>query len=238
MFENIYIATRRKERRVYSDDEVRVLPQISSKHEHYREWKIRSQSERRLVHYLKEKQKPLNILEVGCGNGWLSKHLSEIPLSHVTGVDVNQEELNQAERLFKAENLKFIPGDIRSGVLQDRLFDIIVLAASVQYFSSIQGILDACLLHLEPVGEIHVIDTHFYRKSEVSEARKRSEAYYKSIGSPEMAGHYFHHCLEDLSQYNYRIMKNPSVLQSIIGGVKSPFPWICLCHMKPEMISR
>jgi protein-L-isoaspartate O-methyltransferase len=48
-------------------------------HRHYHEWQIRKASSNRLVKYLAKKQKILEILEVGCGNGWLSAKLSVIP---------------------------------------------------------------------------------------------------------------------------------------------------------------
>jgi protein-L-isoaspartate O-methyltransferase len=230
MFEEIYIATRRKESRVYSDDEVRSLPQLPARHMHSKEWGIRKQSALRLIQYLQAKNKSLQILEVGCGNGWLSNYLSQVSLSHVTGIDINIQELQQAERLFTADNLRFIGDDIRDGILEGRLFDVIVFAASLQYFPSLTEMIKTSLLHLRADGEIHIIDSKFYSESELADARERSLAYYKSIGCSEMADHYFHHTTSELSDFNYQRLDKPSVLAILKGNAKSPFPWICVSH--------
>ncbi len=72
---------------------------------------------RRLVHYLGARKKTLEILEVGCGNGWLTHQLADIPGTRVTGLDINFTELQQAARVFSNDpNLRFIHGDMRSGI--------------------------------------------------------------------------------------------------------------------------
>ena len=120
--------------RVYNDDEVSHLPFIHSSHTHYKEWKIRSRSALRLCNYLESKNKPLSVLEVGCGNGWLSARLAELMNSTVTGIDINTSELTQAQRVFGDKaNLHFAEGGLES-LLYDIRFDVIIFAASIQYF--------------------------------------------------------------------------------------------------------
>ena len=68
----MYLASRKKENRIYSDEQVVQLPFIEPTHIHYHEWQVRKRSALRLIHYLEKKNKPLSILEIGCGNGWLS----------------------------------------------------------------------------------------------------------------------------------------------------------------------
>jgi 2-polyprenyl-3-methyl-5-hydroxy-6-metoxy-1,4-benzoquinol methylase len=100
-FADLYIDMRNKEKRFLSDCKVMFLPDIDENHVHYKEWRIRKQSSQRLIDYLKTKNKPLNILEVGCGNGWLSAKLHTISGAKVTGIDVNEPEIQQAQRVFK-----------------------------------------------------------------------------------------------------------------------------------------
>jgi 2-polyprenyl-3-methyl-5-hydroxy-6-metoxy-1,4-benzoquinol methylase len=76
-FERLYIALREQEQRLYTDEQVRQLPDIDPSHLHYKEWKIRKHSAERLISYLNKKKRRLNILEIGCGNGWLSAQLAE-----------------------------------------------------------------------------------------------------------------------------------------------------------------
>ncbi len=54
------------------------------------------------------------ILELGCGNGWLSHLLSQSLQRDVCGIDVNRTELTQAARMFgHDQRLSFIAADIQ-----------------------------------------------------------------------------------------------------------------------------
>src|SRR5688572_18830814 len=77
VFEKLYLQVRKAEQRLYSDDEVKSLPGIFSSHPHIEEWKQRKVSCERIIKYLDKKQKPLKILEIGCGNGWFSAQLAK-----------------------------------------------------------------------------------------------------------------------------------------------------------------
>src|ERR1700733_11802536 len=163
LFEKKYIEIRSMENRLYTDDELIRLPEIELSHPHYREWQLRKKMVRRFIRYVTRRKNSLDILDVGCGNGWLAHQLAEIPGATVTGVDINFTELQQAARVFSNDpNLRFIHGDIRSGILEDRQFDIIVFAATIEHFPSLKKILHFCLSCLKPGGEIHVIDSPFY----------------------------------------------------------------------------
>src|SRR4030095_8712292 len=74
-FTGEYLALRAKERRIYTDEELMALPSISNNHPHAKEWAVRASSARELLGYLRLKGAK-QILEVGCGNGWLSDMLS------------------------------------------------------------------------------------------------------------------------------------------------------------------
>ncbi len=227
LFEKKYIACRTRENRMYTDEEVSRLPECRASHPHSSEWQLRKASARRLTAYLEKKRQPLNILEIGCGNGWLCHQLSLISRSKLTGLDINFTELQQAARVFNScPKMKFIYGDIRSGILDDRQYDMIVFAASIQYFESIDSILDLCLRHLKPNGEIHITDTRFYSAKEVSAAAGRTETYYRSIGFPEMARHYFHHTVNSLAQFNSTVLYDPASIWNRLSGNHFPFHWI------------
>ncbi|HEY4935105.1 MAG TPA: class I SAM-dependent methyltransferase, partial [Puia sp.] len=192
-FENIYMASRKKENRVYSDEQVEHLPFIGPTHIHYDEWQARKKSSARLKNYLENKNKPLSILEVGCGNGWLSARLAALKDSEVTGTDIDKTELSQAKRVFcKLINIHFETGDIKN-IQFDKKFDIIVFAASIQYFPSFDRVVSHALSLLNQEGEIHILDSHIYHLNEIEPAKKRSQTYYHSIGFGGMAEFYFHH---------------------------------------------
>ena len=233
-FGNAYQLLRQKEGRIYSDNEVAALPGISATHKYYKEWQMRKFSCSKLVKHLSNYTRPLNILEVGCGNGWLSSKLAAIPNSHITGIDVNTEELLQAQRVFPNNtNLNFYKRSLQDGLIPGKRFDIIVFAASIQYFSSLDDALQTASGFLKPAGEIHILDSHFYKQGELASAKKRSDAYYDSIGFPEMSDYYFHHSLDELSWFDYTILYTPVSFTLFLSKTKNPFPWICI---KPKRI--
>ncbi len=226
-FSEQYFLLRQREGRIYSDDEVASLPQINGEHLYYAEWMIRKRSSDQLIQYLKNKNQPLHILEVGCGNGWLSSNLSTIPSVIVVGIDINKEELAQAKRVFQQySNLEFFRSTLQDKSIDDKYFDVIVFAASIQYFPSLKSVLNDALQKLKTNGEIHILDSHFYKQREISQARQRSVAYFRAIGFPEMIDHYFHHSLDEIRQTNYKILYDPRSLFNRIKKNRNPFYWI------------
>ena len=215
-FEKLYIGLRQKENRLYADDLVKELPHIQSSHVHSGEWAIRKRSANRLINYLRKRNRQLSILETGCGNGWLCARLGELSGADITGIDINESELNQAKRVFQNRaNIQFLVGDI-SDALLDKKFDIIVFAASIQYFPSLSQILGKAFSILNPGGEIHILDSPFYTDSEIADAERRSYNYYQSIGYWEMIPFYF------------QIMFDPNRSLNKLSWRKDPFPWICI----------
>lgn len=228
-FERKYITTRQKEKRMYDDQELMHLPDIYQNHPHYPEWLQRKQAAAKLFDHLQKKNKPLSILEIGCGNGWLSHYLSGINNSIVTGQDVNFTELQQAARVFAATgNLSFIYGDLFNGILGKQVYDIILFAASIQYFPSLVRIIGFALDHLVTEGELHIVDSPFYSREELPQAKQRSIDYYRNIGSAEMADYYFHHSWEDLSVFRYHKKYDPQKVINRLLGNKRAFPWVCI----------
>ncbi|MFT3909389.1 MAG: class I SAM-dependent methyltransferase [Ferruginibacter sp.] len=230
-FEKIYSSIREKEKRVYTDTQVALLPLIHSGHVHYKEWRVRRRSANKLVTYLSKKKKKLSVLEVGCGNGWLSAKMASIASSHVTGIDINSIELEQAKRVFKKrKNVDFIETDLRRNDLAGKKYDVIVFAASISWFESLENIIPRALSFLTDTGEIHILDSFFYEPAAIDNARKRCEEYYISLGHPEMAATYFHHGIESLKNYQHKILYNPQGLKNKILGNADPFPWIMITN--------
>src|SRR5664279_17064 len=180
-FEKLYLSVRQKEQRVFSNEELRKLPDVPASHQQHYEWSVREESCKRLVRHLKKKNRVLKILEIGCGNGWLSHQLSEIPRTEVVGLDINLAELGQAAEVFAKNNLKFVYGDLNKDILQNTPFDIIVFAASVQHFSSVADIIRRALKNLNADGEIHIMDSFFYDQKELTAAKQRGREYYSCL---------------------------------------------------------
>ncbi len=231
-FESLYLKAREKENRIYEDKVVKNLPAINKNHPLFREWKIREKSIQKLEEYIKNKEKPLNIMELGCGNGWLTHNIAMIKDCYVIGVDVNKSELEQAARVFCYQNNhKFFYADIFADYFELGDFDIVILASSIQYFRNINHLFERLLYLTKHNGEIHIIDSPFYSSSEISKAQQRTCNYYKKIGFPEMSDFYFHHSYEELEKYKPHFLYTPvkqNFFSEFITKYNSPFPWIVI----------
>ncbi len=221
-FSDIYIAVREKENRILTDKEVAVLPYLNRY-----EWPLREKSTERFTQYISLKKMPLNILDIGCGNGWFSHKIACINKNnHVLGLDVNKEELEQASRVFHKDNLQFAYGDIFKINENDKTaFNIITLNGCIQYFPDFNLLFNTLLQLLTPNGEIHIIDSPFYKKEEVAIAKKRTLRYYTELGFPEMASHYFHHERSKLDTFTTLYQKKTNIFNKILGKKDSPFSW-------------
>lgn len=110
LFERKYIEIRDLENRLYTDEEILKLPDLPMEHPLYKEWQARKQLFNRLYKHLAGRRRSLDILEIGCGNGWCSHQMAEIPYANVIGLDINFTELQQAARVFSDNpNLSFRP---------------------------------------------------------------------------------------------------------------------------------
>ena len=228
-FEKLYISLRKKEGRLFTLKEIKNLPDVPASHPHFKEWKIRKKSCNKLLRYLKKERRFYDVLEIGCGNGWLCSHFASALLGEVTGVDVNTVEIRQAQKAFSGiRNLHFISGDIRDGIIIDKKFDLIIFAASIQYFKSASEIIKIAMRHLTLQGEIHIIDSPFYSKEQRVLAQQRTKDYFNRIGFPDMCRFYFHHTTAEFEPFNYKIIYNPHSLMNKLMFRKNPFYWIII----------
>lgn len=225
-FSDLYITVRKKENRFYSEAEIEKLPNIRNDHPNYAEWQLRKKSSNRFINYLKRKNKPLRILEIGCGNGWFSHLMSTVEKTQVTGLDVTIVELEQAAKVFDKENLRFVYADLfEKTQLNEEKFDVIVFNSSLQYFENLNELLKIVSNLLSENGEIHSIDSPFYNYSEIEKAKERTQNYYENLGFPEMAKNYFHHGLQSLGKY--KIVYNPFSFLNYFRK-DSPFYWVLI----------
>ena len=243
-FEEIYLKLREHECRIYEKQALRNLPDVSPDSSYFHEWKIRSKSATKVATYFQNQQKVRNILEVGCGNGWLSNFISKRGSYNVVGLDVNVEELKQASQTFiDSQNVRFVYGNLFDEIFIRESFDIAVLAASIQYFKDVNRLVYRIFELLKKDGEIHILDSPIYKVGQLQAAKKRSLAYFTSHGHPEMENHYFHHSFEMLDKFNFEIMYDPSSIQNRIlrkWFVKdlSPFPWIRIQRIMNDITTR
>lgn len=207
---------------MYSDDILRQLPQVANDHPLVREWQVRALSARRLLSYLDSLNRPLTILDLGCGNGWLTHHLAGAVNRRVVGSDRNRVELQQAARVFGSDDrVLWAESNILSAPFAPGSFDVVLVVAAIQYFPDLRRLILALLELLRSDGEVHLLDSPLYAPDEVAAARERSRKYYENLGFSEMAKYYHHHAVTLLDSFA------PVYLYKPQPG-DSPFPWIRL----------
>jgi ubiquinone/menaquinone biosynthesis C-methylase UbiE len=223
-----YLKVRKQEAWLYPDEMALLLPQVPARHPHARLWRWRRRGLNHLLSYLTKTyaDRPINILDVGCGNGWMTHFLAKnLKNAQVLGVDVNLTELEQANRVFQLPNLQFAFADLTEGVLPENHFDMVLFAGSFQYFPDVSRILNSVKTVLKSPGALHIIDTNFYPNEESrTRARKATKQYYETMGVPEMAAFYHHYLRSEIPGVDRRNHLKDRFLQKI--GYLSPFPWM------------
>lgn len=244
--ERLYLEVRRREGRLLPDEIVRNLPFVSRASPYAREWRWRKRSFARFLSFCKNlptlrggpSGMTKKILDLGCGNGWMANRLAENPDWEIWAMDINEDELAQGARLFGRENLRFVYADFppinrwaEGKIMPDfQKFDIIILAASVQYFPDLKELVFSLKKQLKPDGKIHILDSPFYKNElEQKAARQRTLAYYTKIGVPEMAAFYNHHLWSDVEKLGGENM-NDRLSVRFLQKIKwlAPFPWVKL----------
>lgn len=235
--EQSYLAIRQAEGRLYSDAMLRQLPTINKAHPLAKEWAIRAVSATRLQTYISEQliyYRPLTLLDIGCGNGWLTHQLAQLHGLRVIGIDINRLELSQAANLFQHQsNLSFCYGDISAGLFCENCFDFITVMDTIQYFPNLSNLLPRLRRLLNHGGEIHILDSPFYNSREAQQtARHRTQEHYERLGYPAMANFYHHHRWSALQQYDPIVLYRPHPLLAKIYARLNlayvPFPWVAI----------
>ena len=216
--EDLYLKYLKREKRLYIDDEVKLLPYASEKNPHKDEWALKTKSFLRFKDYLSKKKSTLNILELGCGNGWLTGQLAKEFNHNYSCIDTNLVEVEQAARIFAKDNIQFFYGDITKASLPTNTFHIVIVNSTLQYFSDIDTLFKELFTVSKSYGEVHIIDTPFFKASELMQARNKSLKYFTALGLPDMSKKYHHHTTEELKYFRYQFLYNPALLKNRISN--------------------
>jgi len=228
-FEETYITMRDYEGRLYADADVLKLPNSHIVTPNANEWKIRERSAGKLMKRLRAKEAK-NIVDIGCGNGWMINYLSKRLPGDYCGTEINEVELRQAARLFgNADNISFLYTDIHQNLFTTGVVDAFILGGVIQYFSNLTQILKILLKALAPGGEIHLIDSPVYSESEVKMAMVRGNLHFEETNHSNMKRFYFYQKWSSITKFNYEIRYDPrSIVQTVkrLAMPDSPFPWV------------
>jgi ubiquinone/menaquinone biosynthesis C-methylase UbiE len=228
-FEETYLRFLRKDNRTYDDAEVRELPDTFFYNLHRQEWLIRAKAAQRLLKYINRPNEPANqfqLLQVGCGNGWLSARMAEMAQFNVVGLDVNLYELEQAARVFPTGKIEFVYGDLFADIFPEESFDVVVLFETIQFFPNLQQLINRCRQYLKKGGELHILESPILQEKDIEQASKRTLDYYQNLGIPEMADLHYHHSRKDLAPFDYQFLYRPGGIGKLLGKKDSEHPWV------------
>jgi len=106
----------------------------------------------KLLHFVNVKEKQ-NLLEVGCGNGAVSKYVAKKYPLNVTGVDIDPEQIKLAqENIGDIPNIHFLEVDATNLPFQDNDFDIVLSFGVMHHISSWLDALGEIRRVLKPKG--------------------------------------------------------------------------------------
>lgn len=225
-FEAPYLKFRKKESYVLSDAEVSELPNTFLYNLHRKEWELREKSIQRLYSYLKKQEMRKTVLDLGCGNGWVSNKIAQIEGIEVWGLDINLFELEQAARVFPQENLKFCYGNVYENIFEEASFDYVIISDSISYFSNLQQLINRCRSLLKGGGEIHILDSPIYTENQIEEAQRQKEAYFEKLSCMEMMEYYHFHQKSDLAPYDYEYLYSYGFFKRLFRKKDSVYPWV------------
>ncbi len=108
---------------------------------------LQKESAKKLCGFLPDHQ-PVNILEIGCGTGFLTQELkAKYPTAHILAIDISKEMVASCRQKFTGyQNMDF---EVADGECfnTDTKFDLIVSNLSVQWFENpVTGLQDLCAL--------------------------------------------------------------------------------------------
>ena len=95
---------------------------------------------------------PFTFLDVGCGNGWVIRHVTEIPTcKKAVGIDKSKKMIIQANKKIKTNKESFIHTDVESWKYTGK-FDFVFAMESIYYSNSMEEAIKKIYKLLMEVG--------------------------------------------------------------------------------------
>jgi len=123
----------------------------------------------------KDTFKVKNILEIGCGTGYLTRALTELfPSAYITAVDIAPGMITEIKRKFKNNSIDFICGDIEE-INLNNTYDIIISNATFQWFNYMPITIKKLYTALNPNGMLCFSTFGKYTFRELNECFERTK---------------------------------------------------------------
>jgi len=165
------------------------------------------------------------VLDIGCGRGRIASYVSKITNAHVTGMNIDTDQLESAQRFIEAKGLadrcKFQMGDLNDlpFPFPDASFDAIYSVGSMTYSKDLKKLYQEIRRLLKPGGKFATLDWIRLPNFDASNVHhadllRRIKPLVGAIGTPtlqEFSG--------SLQEAGFRLLENAN---ASIDGLQAP----------------
>jgi ubiquinone/menaquinone biosynthesis C-methylase UbiE len=151
------------------------------------------------------KERPSQVLDIGCGTGWYLNSLLESNIQGV-GLDISEGMLDIArERLGRSGLL--VQGDARALPFKDRAFSCLLMARVLSHISETETAIDELSRELRSTGTLWLTDVH---------PQHAYEATRLPFGHEKILVETYKHEMEELIEVAWRVGKLKAFSTAII----------------------
>lgn len=171
MFASEYARYRAEEGRRYTGRQLLELPYLKTG-PHASQWRIRACTfdafrAKVLRATAARLRRPLDVLDLGAGNGWLSYRVA-LDGHHPIALDIRNDLVDGlgASGPFRrrAPAMQCVIASFESVPLKKASVDIALFNASLHYATDLRAVLDEAMRVTRPGGKVAILDTPFYRR--------------------------------------------------------------------------
>ena len=175
-FREDYARQREQEGRDHKGAELRELPYLKSG-PLARQWAVRARTfdsfvDRVLRPLARRNGRPLDVLDLGAGNGWLSYRLARDG-HRCTAIDIRDDAidgLGAARELADDRHFDMVVASFDDLPMADSSMDVAIFNASLHYATDLSAVLSETVRCLRHGGLIAILDSPFYARSKDGEA--------------------------------------------------------------------
>jgi len=127
--------------------------------------KSEKQAQQNMLHLISDKldiKKGMNILDAGCGQGFVEKYLAGVFNASFTGITITPREVKVAKKQLKKTTLKgtanFILADYHDLPFEDDSFDVVFTVETLAHAQDLSQVLSEFYRVLKPGGKIVLIE--------------------------------------------------------------------------------
>lgn len=155
----------------------RALPYADLSGRNSGQWRIRARSfdhflRRVLAPFEKNLRRPLDLLDLGAGNAWMSSRLAQRG-HHVIAIDIFTDNRDGLGAIRKYSRVNAIAADFAQLPFPAGSFDAAIYNASLHYSPNYLRTLAEALRCLRPSGKIVILDSPVYARAEHGETMRR-----------------------------------------------------------------